>query len=93
MTGAGALMPGAIARQRQCDSLQGGIQDYASATSGFRTQRPSGIHKVKIALFGEDLAHIGEGFELKRISRRIEEEHRRLLADLALEAHMRLDNE
>ncbi len=44
-------------------------------------------------LFGEDLAHIGEGLELERIAGRIEEEHRRLLADLALEADIGRDDE
>src|SRR4029453_14899850 len=43
--------------------------------------------------FGEQAVHVGEGFELQRVAERIEEEHRRLLPRLALEARVRLDDE
>src|SRR5215472_12624085 len=58
-------------------------------------------HKVKWsdakrrrrALLHEELADISEGLELKRIACRVEEEHRRLFPDLALEADVGLDDE
>src|SRR3990172_5675915 len=42
---------------------------------------------------GKDLVHVGEGLEFQRIAARVEKEHRRLLADLAPEADVRLDDE
>src|SRR4051812_32730664 len=42
---------------------------------------------------GEQLRVVPKRLELERVARRIEEEHRRLLADFAFEAHVRLDDE
>ncbi len=44
-------------------------------------------------LFCEELADIGERFELKSVSCGIEKEHRSLFADLSLETNVRLDDE
>src|SRR6185312_5266116 len=41
----------------------------------------------------EQRVDVREGLELERIAERIEQEHRRLLARLVLEAHVRLDDE
>ena len=43
--------------------------------------------------FGEELTHVGKGFELQRVARRIEKEHRCLFAHLTFEANIRLDDE
>ena len=45
------------------------------------------------ALLREQPADVPECLELERVAAGIEQEHRRLLADLALEADMRLDDE
>jgi hypothetical protein len=45
------------------------------------------------ALPGEDLSHVGERLELEGVAEGVEEEHRRLLADLAREADVGLDHE
>jgi hypothetical protein len=44
-------------------------------------------------LFGEELAGVGEGFELEGVAGGIEEEHGGLFADLAFEAGVGLDDE
>jgi len=44
-------------------------------------------------LFGEELGGIGKGFELEGVAGGVEEEHRGLLAHLALESGIRLDDE
>ena len=44
-------------------------------------------------LLGEQLPKVGEGLHLDRVARGIAEEHRRLLARLALEAHVGFDDE
>ncbi len=41
----------------------------------------------------KDLVRIAKGFEFERVSARIQQEHRGLLADLSDEAHVRLDQE
>src|SRR6185312_14958728 len=41
----------------------------------------------------EQLVDVLEGLELERVVERVEQEHRRLLADLSLESHVRLDDE
>src|SRR5712691_6499536 len=44
-------------------------------------------------LLREQPADVLECLELECVAARVEEEHRRLLADLTLEAHVRLDDE
>src|SRR5512147_2388790 len=41
----------------------------------------------------EEAIHVGERLEFERVAERVEEEHRRLLAWLAAEAHVGLDHE
>src|SRR5688572_18342209 len=50
-------------------------------------QRPA------LTLFGEHLRHISKSLELEGVAARIEEEHRRLLTDLPLEANVGFDHE
>jgi len=45
------------------------------------------------SLSREELTDIGEGLELQSVARRVEKKHRSLLANLALEANVRLDYE
>src|SRR6185312_6200435 len=42
------------------------------------------------SLLGEDAARVAEGFELEGVTGRVEQHHGALLADLALETHVRL---
>jgi hypothetical protein len=44
-------------------------------------------------LLGEDLGHVGEGFELKSVAGGVVEEHGSLFADFALEADVGFDFE
>ena len=48
---------------------------------------------AKATSLGKQLPDVFEGFELQRIATRIEQEHGRLLAHLALKANVWLDNE
>ena len=45
-----------------------------------------------LQLASKQLAHILESLELKRITRRIQEKHRRLLSRFTFEAHTRLND-
>src|SRR6202034_2705072 len=49
--------------------------------------------KDEAGLFGEELGEVGEGFELEGVAGGVEEEHGGLLAGLAFEAGVRLDDE
>ena len=44
-------------------------------------------------LLGEQCSHVRKRLQLECIARRVEEEHRRLLADLTFESNVRFDDE
>src|SRR5699024_717202 len=62
-------------------------------TSWTRPAFVDGGAESTTGLRGEDLRLVGEGLELQGVAGRVEEEHRPLLAGLALEAEVGLDDE
>src|SRR5882724_1566987 len=84
-----------------------GWSDWRSALNGPSAQNSSGIERNATPdpgyrqiparraarLFGEQRSEIGERLDFDGVARRVEKEHGGLLAGLALEADVGLDNE
>src|SRR5579885_3851377 len=75
-------------RYPRVPGLQGGPRPIAKLGCGRNGSRRPGTRSL-----GEEPCHVGEGLDLDRVARGVEEEQGGLLSRLSLEADVRLDQE